>query len=463
VSHILIKLLYGELTVNLKSIIVFLLCLVVLPAIAKPDVDKINNGKASEHTNASDKACEKGSGSFCNEPTEIIPDVTEPTEVIPDVTEPTEVIPDVTESTEVIPDVTESIEVSPDVTESTEVISDITKPTIPTPDVSKSTDVIDDGELENTFGMLKQDSVIKIYTFNTELVDQPITELELVGLTIQDGVIKIRRVNGTLNQFSTSFNTDDAKCVEIRIFDSKGMQSEVFLALPEDESASLPCKYEEPEDKTPQDVEDDISEEIEPPKLVSDEEQISDNIEVDSTSTDSVETPENPVQEEEITTTDEKPSDNTTQLPPIDKPPTTGKINTVGNFGGITVTDVEFEAGASVSNLILSGNNFNKGLISNATILPDSTLTCEDGKLTGTIENQGTITNCYFVGSELNGGYLDGIITVIDEPNLGILNNVTILPNANVINGILAGNIDNQGILSDVIIQSGSTITGGVV
>ncbi|MBE9562196.1 MAG: hypothetical protein IMF12_04960, partial [Proteobacteria bacterium] len=178
---------------NFKSIILVLLFLFALPATAKPDADKTNNGKASEHTNASDDACEKGNGSFCGvtEPPEVISDVTKPIEVIPDVIESPDVISDITKPTEVIHDVTESTKVIPDVTESTDAISD------------------SDEELKITFGMSEQDSIIEIYTLNDESIEQRIDELELVGMTNQGGTIEIRRFDGVLNKFSTSFNNDD--------------------------------------------------------------------------------------------------------------------------------------------------------------------------------------------------------------------------------------------------------------
>ncbi|MDM8564425.1 SpvB/TcaC N-terminal domain-containing protein [Candidatus Halobeggiatoa sp. HSG11] len=321
-----------------------------------------------------------------------------------------------------------------------------------------------DDDLKSIVRLLYQDSVIEIYTFNDESIKQNIAkydESEIVRMNDQDDIIKIYTLNGDLiNQFNTPLDNDNAKCVEIRTFAPEGTQLDVFLALPEDDIGSLPCKYEEPEEDTSQD------EDTDKPSVISDDDQKVDTTETDSTSTDSVEEPEiidNDSTQDTITT-DEQSSDNITLLPPVTQPSTTGNINTIGNFGGITVTDAVFEAGASVSNLILGGNNINKGLISNANILPDSTLTCkEDGKLTGTIENQGTISDCNFVGSELNGGYLAGTITVIDDTGLGILNNVTILPNANIVNGILSGNIDNQGIVSDVIISSDGIVIGGTV
>jgi len=56
-----------------------------------------------------------------------------------------------------------------------------------------------------------------------------------------------------------------------------------------------------------------------------------------------------------------------------------------GNFGGATVTDGTFGENASVSNVVLAGDNINNGTISNATVLLDATLI--GGTTTNTFAN----------------------------------------------------------------------------
>jgi hypothetical protein len=101
----------------------------------------------------------------------------------------------------------------------------------------------------------------------------------------------------------------------------------------------------------------------------------------------------------------------------------------------------------SVSNVVLAGDNINNGTISNATVLKDATLI--GGTTTSTIENQGTILDTTFVGSNLNGGNLGGDINVNGNPEigLGVLHDNTILPDATVTGAIVDGNINNQGTL----------------
>jgi len=103
-----------------------------------------------------------------------------------------------------------------------------------------------------------------------------------------------------------------------------------------------------------------------------------------------------------------------------------------------------------------------RSLVSNTTLLPDATFT--GGKMTGYIVNHGTIADIEFVGAELIGGYLAGVIIVSSEPTLGlgILRDVTVLPETTVVGGVLAGDIDNQGTLVDMIIKATAIVSGGI-
>ena len=153
----------------------------------------------------------------------------------------------------------------------------------------------------------------------------------------------------------------------------------------------------------------------------------------------------------------------TTELPIIPPPPLTGAIGYSHNYGGQTLFDAVIESGTSVAKVELEGAISNQGLVSNATLLPDATFT--GGKMTGYIVNNGTIADIEFVGAELIGGYLSGVIIVSSEPTLGlgILRDVTVLPETTVVGGVLAGDIDNQGTLVDIIIKATAIITGGIL
>jgi hypothetical protein len=166
-----------------------------------------------------------------------------------------------------------------------------------------------------------------------------------------------------------------------------------------------------------------------------------------------------------ITTTEPTTSDSIELTIVVGSPsvkfPTTGIISNSHNYGGQTITDITIEAEASISHVDLAGNIVNEGRMSNATILPNATLT--GGIISGYIENQGTIADTHFVGAKLVGGDLKGNIVVTNKSGLGILKEVTVLPNATVTGGAMSGEINNQGTLSNMTIKSHATVTGGLI
>ncbi|RKZ51220.1 MAG: hypothetical protein DRR00_12415 [Candidatus Parabeggiatoa sp. nov. 3] len=154
----------------------------------------------------------------------------------------------------------------------------------------------------------------------------------------------------------------------------------------------------------------------------------------------------------------------TTAPPVFSPPPTTGTIGETHQYSGQTITDAEIETDASISNVQLAGEIENQGLVSNATVLPEATFT--GGQMSGYITNQGTIADIDFVGAEIVGGQLSGKITVNSDSRsglLGILINVTILPDTTVIGGTLSGEIENQGLLSNIRTRSNATVRGGIL
>ena len=146
-----------------------------------------------------------------------------------------------------------------------------------------------------------------------------------------------------------------------------------------------------------------------------------------------------------------------------------------------TVTDGTVESEASVSKLVFEGDTTNEGLVSNSTISEGSTLT--GGKLTGYINNQGTLKDIIFSGAEIIGGLLAGTITV-ERPrgwqyrSLGVLRDVSFASDTVIINAILVGKVSGRpnspakikggkvkarSILSYVIVSATTEIEEGVV
>ena len=85
----------------------------------------------------------------------------------------------------------------------------------------------------------------------------------------------------------------------------------------------------------------------------------------------------------------------------------------------------------------IGGYVTNDGRISNVKILASGQLTC--GLVTGYITNEGLIKDITFVGATLSGGQLAGTITINSDSNLGlgILKNVTLLPDTTINGGQL--------------------------
>lgn len=153
----------------------------------------------------------------------------------------------------------------------------------------------------------------------------------------------------------------------------------------------------------------------------------------------------------------------TTELPILPPLPTSDTIGFSYKYSGQTLTDALIEKDVSISQVNLAGKIDNQGLVSTATILEGATFT--GGKMSGNITNYGTIADITYVGNQLIGGNLAGKITVNSDMKLGLgtLIDVTILPNATIINGFLSGKIVNQGTLLNVTVKTNTTVTGGTV
>lgn len=128
-------------------------------------------------------------------------------------------------------------------------------------------------------------------------------------------------------------------------------------------------------------------------------------------------------------------------VPLIPACPQNDLIDDVCNNQGQTLHSVTLTTSASVSGGAYSGLNTNDGLISQAQILPDAVVT--GGRYSGYIENQGTLMNFTFVGAHLYGGTLGQ--TVKNKSKIGgIIENVTLLPDTQVIGGRMKGLIQGD-------------------
>lgn len=143
--------------------------------------------------------------------------------------------------------------------------------------------------------------------------------------------------------------------------------------------------------------------------------------------------------------------------------PKTGDISGSHNYGGGTITDATIEENASIANAKLAGDILNEGWLSSSTVLEGATL--QGGTVTGDLINEGTVADINFVGHILKGGQLAGTITVNSDTDLGlgILDSVSLLPDAIVNGGAITGDIDNQGTLSDVTVKKEGIVTGGTL
>ncbi len=270
--------------------------------------------------------------------------------------------------------------------------------------------------------------------------------------------------------------------LEIRIFDAKGELIDSFQGVDSDRIVSLavgketiaidnPLLSVETEQTQPTDIKTaDVTLTPDPTLLAEESGTVSTQTPVYG-QPETVENPDNatPLAESEgVTTTAEEEEflagvETTTARPVYSPLPTTGTISYSYQYNGHTLSDVRIAPGISISKVKLKGKITNHGLVSNATILPDATFT--GGKMSSYITNQGTIVDITFVGAKLTGGYLSGLIqvSVEKEKNLGVLKEVSILPNTIVIDAVLSGDIDNQGLLSDVTIRSDGSVTGGIL
>jgi hypothetical protein len=152
--------------------------------------------------------------------------------------------------------------------------------------------------------------------------------------------------------------------------------------------------------------------------------------------------------------------------PAVVVPPTTNTqipqsssvLNGSYQAGGKTLSLSRITSKGSVSNAVLMGDISNSGWVSNSTIGEGATLT--GGTLTGSIINEGTISNVDFRGSTIEGGTLNG---TIDNSRGGTIKNVELGPNAHITGGKMAGTVTGDctapAVLEDVTITANSNVS----
>ncbi|MDY6993512.1 MAG: hypothetical protein SVR94_13050, partial [Pseudomonadota bacterium] len=150
------------------------------------------------------------------------------------------------------------------------------------------------------------------------------------------------------------------------------------------------------------------------------------------------------------------------EVPPC---PLTGSIDFICNAQGQTATDITLEPTGNVSNVVLQGNISNQGILSNATIQPETTV--NGGLLTGYVVNHGTITDFDFRGASLTGGTIGGAIENNSEIG-GYFEDIRLPAGARISGGILKGNIigvdpEHPAILEDLEISPGSYLENVII
>jgi hypothetical protein len=121
------------------------------------------------------------------------------------------------------------------------------------------------------------------------------------------------------------------------------------------------------------------------------------------------------------------------------------------------LTDVTFGNDAKVSGGELNGKINNQGFVSQVTIQPDTIL--EGGIMSGYIVNHGILKDFEFVGAQVVGGTLAGL--VINNSLIGgVFKDVTLAANAHLLGGDLQGEIQGDpnapALLEDLQVQTGS-------
>jgi Leucine-rich repeat (LRR) protein len=140
--------------------------------------------------------------------------------------------------------------------------------------------------------------------------------------------------------------------------------------------------------------------------------------------------------------------------------PPTGEIDYLCRNHGHTLTNAALGTDAKVAGGQLAGVIENKGIVSQVTVQPDTRLT--GGRLTGYIVNEGTLADFTFVGAQVNGGTLAGIITN-DSRIGGTFIDVHLAANTHLTGGHIQGEITGEAaapaLLEELTIKANSHLS----
>jgi Leucine-rich repeat (LRR) protein len=140
--------------------------------------------------------------------------------------------------------------------------------------------------------------------------------------------------------------------------------------------------------------------------------------------------------------------------------PPTGEIDYLCRNHGHTLTNAALGTDAKVAGGQLAGVIENKGIVSQVTLQPDTRLT--GGRLTGYIVNEGTLADFTFVGAQVSGGTLAGIITN-DSRIGGTFINVHLAANTRITGGYVQGEITGEAaapaLLEELTVKANSRLS----
>ena len=140
--------------------------------------------------------------------------------------------------------------------------------------------------------------------------------------------------------------------------------------------------------------------------------------------------------------------------------PPTGEIDYLCRNHGHTLTNAALGIDAKVAGGQLGGMINNQGIVSQVTIQPDTLLT--GGRLTGYIVNEGTLADFNFVGAQVNGGTLAGIVTNNSTIG-GTFINVHLADNAHITGGYVQGEITGEAaapaLLEELTVKANSHLS----
>jgi selenophosphate synthetase-related protein len=155
------------------------------------------------------------------------------------------------------------------------------------------------------------------------------------------------------------------------------------------------------------------------------------------------------------------PSPITDPIPPC---PTRGSITVTCEANGQTLTNVTIAKGVSLANVVLAGTIHNHGWISNSIIEVGAELI--GGIVTGDIINKGTMINIEFRGASLTGGTLSGDITN-NSPIGGTFKDVHLTANTCLsggkLQGLITGDDKAPARLKNLEVKENSHLSGVIL